>query len=256
MGLDLSITDFRQADLPSPDLGGTVKLHLTERAMEARGAKKIGDHLYIIETPLSGGYVGISWVDTELREVTRETVYDASGGAGARGPTQAEMEIMRGNLEVNRGILEENIRSNKVQETLALGELGISKETLEEMIRSSLAQEAENKKDRALDAASNALSGYLRAAELSDVRRLSALQMRRDFLPFQVDPDREFFGGGPEGALATALGGIGLPYTGTKIQHQTVDPDALAQLDPTIAANLDQAITDVTTAGQPEGLFP
>lgn len=106
-------------------------------------------------------------------------------------------------------------------------------------------------------AASNALTGYLRAAELSDARRLASLQMQRDFLPFQVDPNKEFFGGGPEGSLATASRDFGLNFQPTPIQHQIVDPGALVapgeeQAGPILGAGapIGSAIEDVTLAGQ------
>ena len=221
--------------------------------IESRAAEDLNQPPEFITTELPEGRIGVIVRDPVSGEWTF-TTYDPSTGQ-SRGPTQAELEIMRGQLEVQRGQLEENIRSNKAQEGLFLAELGISKETLEETIRSALVREEENQRDRALTAAANALDGYLRSAQLSDARRLASLQMKRDFLPFMVDPDREYFGGGPEGALAKAMAGIGLPYTPTKIQHQTVNPDALSLIDPTIGANITSALEDVTVAGQPEGLY-
>lgn len=220
------------------------------------GATDLGGGNYQITTSLPGGRVGVTTVDS-FGDVVSQTVFDSSSGGGARGPTPAELQIMRDELKVrqdqlkiNQGILDEAERSNLIQEDLALQELGISQGTLDEAIRSALAREEENAKDRALAAASNALTGYLRAAELSDARRLASLQLQRDFLPFQVDPSKEFFGGGPEGSLATTSQNFGLNFQPTPIQHQTVDPEGLAQIDPVTGANIEQSIGLVTQAGE------
>jgi hypothetical protein len=109
---------------------------------------------------------------------------------------------------------------------LGLGELDLGERSLDEDIRSNLVREGELAKSRGLSSIEMALSGYLRATELKDARKLAALQETRAFLPSMVDPSQEFFLD-PSGPLGTSMGNYGLPFGGTEVQHMEVDPTAM-----------------------------
>lgn len=106
-------------------------------------------------------------------------------------------------------------------------ELGLAQ--LAEDARSNRAREAAMARQRALDAATSALSAYLRGSELADARRLSALQESRQLLPFLVSPGQEFFSGlEPSGALAQVAANYGLPFSPVELQHKELRPGELA----------------------------
>ena len=83
----------------------------------------------------------------------------------------------------------------------------------------------------ALQAATAALRAYMRASELAQARKLSAFQEARSLLPLLVSPQlRQFPGLEAGGALSTAMGRFGLPFTPIDIQHQQINPaELLAQ---------------------------
>lgn len=101
---------------------------------------------------------------------------------------------------------------------------------LAETVRANMAREAEQRRRRALDAASNAASAYLTGTQLSDTRRLNAFQESRALLPFLVDPEQEFFGGQePGGIVDRTLQQLGIPgFKPSEIQHKQLTPAQLA----------------------------
>ena len=131
--------------------------------------------------------------------------------------------------------------------------LQLEREGLSESIRSNQATEAENRRQRALNAASDAVSAYLTGTQLADARRLSAFQESRALLPSLVSPDQKYFAGQePGGALDVASQRFGLPFKGSEIQHKQLTPAALA-IAPTqqnVGSDILNYLNQVTQAGQ------
>lgn len=126
---------------------------------------------------------------------------------------------------------------------------------LAETIRSNMAREAEARRRRALDAASNAASAFLTGTQLSDARRLNAFEESRALLPFLVDPEQEFFAGqGPGGLVQSALESIGVQgFQPSRIQHKQLTPAQLA-IPPTgeqVGSEIVESIGDIRGAGVP-----
>ena len=148
---------------------------------------------------------------------------------------QLQAELGRGNLDVSRGNLALGGRQQDFAEKMGIENLGLDTRTLQETIRRNKASEVEAARGRGLEAASTALSGYMRASELSDARRLAALQEQRALLPLMVNPNQQFFSGmGPSDPLAQMTRGFGLGTSASPIQHATFRPQDLA-LPPTNA---------------------
>lgn len=126
--------------------------------------------------------------------------------------------------------------------------------SLAETMRSNLAREAEARRRRALDAASNAASAFLTGTQLSDARRLNAFQESRSLLPFLVDPEQQFFSGlEPGGLVQSALESIGAGrgFQPTEIQHKQLAPAQLA-IPPTgeqVGSDIVESIGDIRGAG-------
>ena len=108
------------------------------------------------------------------------------------------------------------------------GELDLLNRQLAEDARHNRVTEANVQRQRALDAASQSMSAFLRATEAADARRLAAFDVSTALLPSLVDPNQEFFGGGPGGALASASSRFGLPFTPSRVQHKQLVPASLA----------------------------
>ena len=97
--------------------------------------------------------------------------------------------------------------------------------SLMEGIRSNKAREAAVARQRALDAASTALSSFLEGSRLADARRLSAFQESRQLLPYLVDPNQKYQAGlAPGGALQQAQERFGLAPSTLGLQKKTLDP--------------------------------
>ena len=186
------------------------------------------------------------------------SVYGPGGGGGARGPTPEELAVDYARIEAEkRGQdldFQAATRGYDVQKMLGLkgvevdwANIGVDRQRaridnermlterqqLAEAIRASKEREAEDRKQRALDAASQAVDAYLRGSQLADARRLAAFDERRQLLPLMVDPNQRYAPGQePGGAMATMAQRYGLPFTGSTIQHQTMNPSELA-LPPT-----------------------
>ncbi len=101
---------------------------------------------------------------------------------------------------------------------------------LAETVRSNMAREAEQRRRRALDAASNAANAFLTGSQLSDARRLNAFQESRSLLPFLVDPEQEFVSGQePGGLVEQSLRRLGVSgFQPSRIQHKQLTPAQLA----------------------------
>ena len=96
---------------------------------------------------------------------------------------------------------------------------------LMESIRSNKATEAARARQRALDAASSAVTAYLEGTRLADARRLSAFQESRQLLPYLVDPNQKYQAGlAPGGALQQAQERFGLAPSTLGLQKKTLDP--------------------------------
>lgn len=124
---------------------------------------------------------------------------------------------------------------------------------LAETVRSNMAREAEQRRRRALDAASNAASAFLTGTQLSDVRRLSAFQESRSLLPFLVDPEQEFVSGQePGGLVEQSLRRLGVSgFQPSRVQHKQLTPAQLA-IPPSgeqVGSEIVESIGDIQGAG-------
>ena len=147
-----------------------------------------------------------------------ESLLDQEGGGSAMRSAELQYQLGLKGIEVDWA------RVGNERERTAIERGGLA-----ESVRSNKAQEAEQRRMRALDAASQAVSAYLRGTELADARRLSAFQESRALLPSLVSPDQKFFAGQePGGTLATAAERFGLPFTGSEVQHKQLVPSSLA----------------------------
>ena len=195
----------------------------------------------------------------------------SDGGGGARGPTAEELALEYAKLGLDERQINALIEHQKTQDYLeALGlqssnqlgqgqlelgqgqlsldqlqvagqlKLGQAEETrlgkeLEELLRANRAREAEDSKRRALEAAQAAISGYLKASELADARRLASLQERRALLPLMVDPNQQYVSGmGPTDPLAQVTQGFGLNFNPTLQGKTTVNtnlPQSPAEIE-------------------------
>lgn len=176
------------------------------------------------------------------------------GGGGRQGPTAEELAVDWAQIaSQNRGQdldLQASMRGYDVQEMLGLKgvevdwanigidkqRLGIDRErtqierqTLAESIRAAKEREAEDRKQRALEAASNAVDAYLRGSQLADARRLSAFQEKRALLPSLISPNQQYAPGQePGGPLSEVSQRYGLPFQGFEVQHTQFNPGQLA----------------------------
>ena len=152
-------------------------------------------------------------------------LFPSSGGAAAGSapplwrPGELELLLKEFGLDVDQ--FEEDRRQFELQFGLSEDSLGLSERTLGETIRSNKALEADRLRGHGLDAASTALSAYLRASEAADARKQGVLSTLPSLLPSLVDPNQEFFAGfEPGGILATAAKRFGLgDVEGVPIQH-------------------------------------
>ena len=145
------------------------------------------------------------------------------------------------------GIDREQIGINKQLARVQQGELA-------EATRANKVMEAEKARQRALDAASNAMSAYMTGTQLADARRLASFQEARSLLPHLVDPNQQYQAGyEPGGPLATATERFGLPaMTPQKVQKKTMRPGDLAKA-PTnqqIGGGIMSGIQDIRKAGK------
>ena len=176
------------------------------------------------------------------------------GGGGSAGPTAEELAVDYARIEAEkRGQdldFQAATRGYDIEEMLGLKNVDIDwakvgvdrqraaidkerqlteRQQLSEQIRADKEREAEDRKQRALDAASQAVDAYLRGSQLADARRLAAFQEQRALLPSMVDPNQRYAPGQePGGAMATMAQRYNLPFAGTEIQHQVMNPGALA----------------------------
>ena len=122
-----------------------------------------------------------------------------------------------------------------------------------EMTRANKVGEAEKARQRALDAASNAMSAYMTGTQLADARRLASFQEARSLLPHLVDPNQQFQAGyEPGGPLATATARFGLPpMTPQRIQKKRLRPGDLAKApsNQQIGGGIMSGIKDIKRAG-------
>ena len=174
---------------------------------------------------------------------------DASAAASLRGH-ELDYQLGLKGVEVDWarvGIDREQIGINKQLARVQQGELA-------EATRSNKVIEAEKARQRALDAASNAMSAYMTGTQLADARRLASFQEARSLLPYLVDPSQRFQAGyEPTGPLATATERFGLPaMTPQKIQKKTMRPGDLAKA-PTnqqIGGGIMSGIQEIRKAGK------
>jgi hypothetical protein len=157
----------------------------------------------------------------------------SSGGGGGGGSDPAQIGLGYAQLgletELGRGELDVSRKRLGLDTEIDRGRLGVERQSQAELMRSNKAREAEDRKQRALDAASSALTSYLRGTELADARRLSAAQEARALLPSLVNPNQKYFGGqGPNEALSQASARFGLPFQGSEIVHKQMTPQVLA----------------------------
>lgn len=185
--------------------------------------------------PIDPG-LGRQWVyDPTYGMWTTETTPSGGGDGGGGGASAAaslrgqDLDYQLGlkGVEVDWarvGIDREQMDVNRQLARVQQGELA-------ESTRSNKVQEAEAARQRALDAASNAMSAYMTGTQLADARRLASFQEARSLLPSLVDPNQRYQAGyEPGGPLATATERFGLPAMAPQqIQKKTLRPGDLAK---------------------------
>lgn len=150
-------------------------------------------------------------------------LFDLPAGQGGAGADHygADLQYQLGlkGVEVDWAQIDINRQRARVEE----GQLA-------EENRSNQAREAAIARQRALDAASNAMQAYTTGTQLADSRRLASLQESRALLPFLVDPNQKYQAGyEPGGPLAAATERFGLPaMQPQEIQRKQLRPGELA----------------------------
>ena len=223
MGLRIPRPAGVSGQLPPPGPGGKQPTAGEIRYQEGPGGRIFASE-WVVD-PLTGNG---SWYPLD-----QYTLPEGDGDGRGSGPSPEEMALgWAGQIleaELGRGELDIGRRRLGLDTELGRGELALNRQGLAETTRSNKAQEVEARRGRALEAASNALSSYLRGTELSDARRLSAAQEARALLPSLVKPGQRYFAGqGPNEALAQASARSGLPFQGSEIVHKQLRPGALA----------------------------
>ena len=108
--------------------------------------------------------------------------------------------------------------------------VGIDRDQQLESSRANKAGEAAAARQRALDAAGNALSSYLEGSRLADARRLAMFEESRQLLPYLVNPEQKYQAGlEPEGALSQAAARSGLSVTPQRLPTKQFNPQALGE---------------------------
>ena len=129
-------------------------------------------------------------------------------------------------------------------------QLGLAQ--LAEAARANRASEASAARQRALDAASNALQAYTTGTQLADQRRLAAAQESRELLPYLVSPSQKYQAGlEPAGPLAVMASRYGLPFTPQEVPQKQLRPSELATPPPegAMGAGILQGIQQVRGMG-------
>lgn len=168
---------------------------------------------------------------------------ESPGGAGAASLKNAELDYQLGlkSLEVDWA----NVGVNREQ-------VAVSRAAQAEEARFNKAQEAMTARQRALDAASEAMQAYLTGSQLADARRLSAFQESRELLPYLVSPNQKYQAGmEPGGTLAAAAARYGLPFNPQELPKKQLTPSALA-IAPTnqqIGPGIMTQMQNITAAG-------
>ena len=200
---------------------------------------------------------GRQWVYDPLygqwtSETMPEWIGNPSSGAGGAGADHygADLSYKLGlkGLEVDWAKV--GIDRQRIQNEKAM--TAIQAKSQAETSRSNKAQEYEARKQRALDAASSAVSAYLKGTELSDARRLASFQEARELLRYQVDPSQEYQAGmGPGGALSQAVQGFGMNFDPQKLPKSVFEPGKLQEAPTTgqIGAGIMSGIGGIKTAG-------
>lgn len=152
------------------------------------------------------------------------------GGTGDLGDRQYMMDILTLLSQMSEGALDREIAQAQIGASGAGAgaarysadlQYKLGQAQLAETLRANKARELEDTRQRAMSAASVAVSSFLESQSLADARRMKGIEETRLLLPSLVDPNREFFAS-PTGPGATMAGRLGLGFEPTRIQHREI----------------------------------